>query len=149
MERHAKALGIKYIIISIVTFSLFGVFINTTLAELFFMSVLLTLFAYFIGDVFIYPRLGNIIATFTDFAFYFILTWLWSYGFVGMSLSHTIASLAAAYLLTMTEPLFHTYMKEKILVDAEEDMLFEQGALQTEIAEEMPTKSAQKEEDKK
>jgi len=142
LQRHAKAIGIKFIIVSVVLFSLSGIFHNVTLTKLLFMSVSVTGFTYVLGDVFMYRRFGNIIATLFDFALSFIAVWFLAYTMIEASMSMMLASLGATYLLTMTEPLFHTYMKERVFqVD---DELEYSGELQTEFAEEMEDETIKK-----
>lgn len=147
MERHAKAIGIKFIIVSIVIFSLFGIFYNVSLAKLFMMSVIVTGVAYVLGDLFMYPRFGNFLATLSDFALAFGSVWVLSYALIGMSMPLTLASLAAAYFIATTEPLFHTYMKEKVL-QIEEDPEYRPARvpseLQTEFAKDMDAKTIRK-----
>src|SRR5690625_2920396 len=70
---HIKALGIKWIIVAIVSFSLFGIFQYVSLGQLLLMSVIITLTSYLLGDLLILPRIGNVFATLADFALLFVL----------------------------------------------------------------------------
>lgn len=114
MEGHLKAIGIKFIIVSTVILSLFGIFYNLTFGYLLFMCLAITGISYGIGDLLIYPKLGNFWSTLIDSVMYFSTVWLVSFIAVGISTSLLIATLAATYFLTIAEPLFHTYMKERV-----------------------------------
>lgn len=147
MEQHAKAIGIKFIIVSIVIFSHFGIFYNVSLGKLFIMSGIVTGLAYVLGDLLMYPRFGNILATLFDFALSFGSVWVLTYALIGMSMPLTFMSLVAAFLIAITEPLFHTYMKEKVL-QIEEDPEYRPtrfpSEMQTEFAEDINEQTIRK-----
>lgn len=131
---HFKALGIKWIIVGIVTFSLFGIFNHVPIALLFSISVTVALLSYLIGDLILLPRLGNLLASLADFGLTSGLFLLLSNGLIQVSLPTTLASLAAAFFITCTEPLFHTYLEERIFPSVGNQLPL--NNLQTEFAEE-------------
>jgi len=139
MESHLKAIGIKFIIVSTVILSLFGIFYTVTFGYLLFMCLAITGISYGVGDLFIYPKLGNLRTTLIDSVMYFSIVWLLSFMIIGVSTSLLIATLAATYFLTIAEPLFHTYMKERVykIEDVQSLDHFQMGELQMEASEEI------------
>ena len=139
MDRHLRAVGIKFVLVSIVILSLFGIFYHVTFNNLLFMCLVTTGVSYGIGDLLIYPRLGNLWSTVIDSITYFAVVWTLSFFIIGVSMPLTLAALAATYFLTIAEPLFHTYMKERVYL-IEDKPAVEQmplGHLQMEMSEEI------------
>lgn len=113
--RHFKALGIKFIVISIVLLSLFGIFRGASFGEILLMSILVTGLAYVVGDLFTLPRAGNTVATIADFGLSFFAIWILSYMFMDNTSGLITASLVAAGAIALSEVLFHAYMQNKVL----------------------------------
>ncbi|WP_453996470.1 YndM family protein [Bacillus nitroreducens] len=135
--KHAKALGIKFIMISIVLLSLFGIFRGASFGEILLMSILVTGLAYVVGDLFTLPRMGNVVATFADFGLSFFAIWLLSYTFMDNTSGLITASIAAAGFISLGEALFHAYMQNKVLDEHEETTRpIYRPNFQTEFAEE-------------
>lgn len=111
---HVKAIGIKFIYISIIIFSLFGIFNNVSIGKLFIMSALMTGISYVVGDLMIYPRIGNVISTILDFGLAFISILILGGLMIVNNMQVTFAALAAAFFIMCIEPLFHAYMTEKV-----------------------------------
>lgn len=119
---HLKAISIKFIYISIITFSLFGIFNNASLGKLLFMSVLTTGISYVLGDLMIFPRIGNLISTILDFGLAFLSILILGGLLIITNFQITLASLAAAFFIMCIEPLFHTYMTERVF-NPDEDII--------------------------
>ena len=135
--QHAKAFGIKFIIVSIFIFSIFGIYGNVTLNLLFWMSLIVTVTMYVIGDVWLLPRIGNLKATLADFVLLFGIVGILGSIVVEPSAAIVLASFYVAFFITLVEPLFHGFMQEKVY---EDDEAFEERPdLQTEFAEEADT----------
>nr|WP_309100894.1 YndM family protein [Fredinandcohnia onubensis] len=113
--RHFKALGIKFIVISIVLLSLFGIFRGASFGEILLMSILVTGLAYVVGDLFTLPRAGNTVATIADFGLSFFTIWILSYMLMDNNSDLITASLVAAGAIALSEVLFHAYMQNKVL----------------------------------
>lgn len=145
MERHLRALGIKFILVSVVILSLYGIFYQLTFNQLLFFSIVTTGIAYGIGDVMIYPRLGNLWSTAIDALMYFAMLWTLSSLMITVPAPITLAAIAATYFLTIAEPLFHTYMKERVyeLEDDTIDAEIPLGQLQVEMSEEFDNQRSQ------
>jgi hypothetical protein len=137
--KHLKALLIKFVGTSIVLLSLFGIFSeSTSIGEIITFGVLTTLISYFVGDLFILPKFGNLVATIADFGLSFLLLWGLSSFFIGPSLSVTLTSFFAALGITIVEGLFHIYMKSIILDDnrSEKEFRIDNTRYATEFSEE-------------
>jgi|SRR5690625_1672083 len=148
MEGHLKALGIKFIIVATIIMSLFGIFYQLTFTNLLMLSLLITGLSYGVGDLIVYPRLGNLWATVIDGLFYFGTILLLSFVMIGISFPITITVLAATYFLTIAEPLFHTYMKERVYRIEDDDLRtgFPIGDFQMEASEEISEQQVDRDE---
>ena len=142
MNRHASALGIKFVFTTIVILSLFGIINHTSLWILLLFSIIVTGITY-LGDAFILPRVGNLIASVADFALIFVLLWFFGNRLIESSTTIFLLSLAGAYLLALCEAIFHIYMKEYVFGEVEEDIGFPSAypQYQTEITKEIDPRS--------
>ncbi|QOR66127.1 YndM family protein [Cytobacillus suaedae] len=138
--KHVKAIGIKYIFTSIILLSVFGIYYNSTVLEILLISALVTGVAYVVGDLFILPRLGNLVASLADMGLAFLSVWGLSLVFIDPPDRLALASLFAAVFIMLTEALFHAYMENKVLDRGSNNMTFNmtsfQNKFQTELAEE-------------
>jgi len=132
---HLKTLGIKFIIISIITYSTFGIFFNASLINLFWISVLVTAVSYLIGDLLVLPRFGNIVASIADFPLAFLSFWILGNVLLETGMSITAITLLAAFLMSLCEPLIHAYMEEQLL-HVNHKSLRNESNVQTEFSEE-------------
>src|SRR5690625_165925 len=146
MER-VKILGIKYIVAAIVTFSLYGMFDQTSLGRLFLISMLVIVIPY-LGDLYLLPRIGNLYASISDFALYFLLYWILASSFIGVSSPVLLASLAAAFFTAISESLLHVYILERVFGMDQKSHNYPQQ-LQTEFAEEFDVESIKKDDDQR
>lgn len=142
MGNHAKAFGIKLIIVSTVIFSVFGIFHNGSFAKLLAMTLILAGLSYGIGDLVIFPKLGHLYTALIDTVTFFSLTWILSFILIGGDLLPlTLASLATMYFLAIAEPLFHAYIEERVTrLGGKQQVQYapiREGQLQTEISEEL------------
>ncbi|MBM7571003.1 YndM family protein [Aquibacillus albus] len=140
--KHLKAISIKFLVIAIVLYSILTSFYSASLLNIFIISVLVTGVAYVVGDLFILPRFGNLIATIADFGLAFGAIWLLSVFFLGLEYGIVAASLFCAILISLTEALFHIYMDNKVLHNGDEEIYVDRyqtsRQLQTEFSEENP-----------
>lgn|SRR5699024_6406285 len=140
---YLKTLGIKALAIGITVFSLFGIFYNADVMNLFWISLLTTGLAFLIGDLFVLRRFGNVTASIADFPLAFLSIWLLGSLFIEASIPIATTSLMAAFFITCCEPFIHTYMIENLEEDAFEERETTPGAgeLQTEFAEEFDSET--------
>ncbi|MFS0863190.1 YndM family protein [Fredinandcohnia sp. 179-A 10B2 NHS] len=145
---HLKAIGIKFIITSIVVLSILSIFGDATIGELLFISLLLTGLAYVIGDLFILPRMGNLVATIADFGLAFFSLWALGYLFLERTSALITASLFASVFIALSEALFHAYMENKVFRKNDEKQSSQhlRPSYQTEFAEEneVPSRTQKK-----
>ena len=119
---HVKALGIKFIVISIVLLSILGIFSETaTLGEILIISFLVTGVSYILGDLYVLPKFGNLMATIGDFGLSFLSVWALSSIFLEPNFSIVAASLFAALFITFSEALIHPYIQNKIFMKSEQN----------------------------
>jgi len=137
--KHVKALSIKFLIVGVVIFSILSIFESATIMDMLSISLLVTGLAYVIGDLFILPRFGNAVATIADFGLVGLSVWTLSVMFIGTG-PGWVPSFSASFFISLSEILFHAYMKEKIIVKEKREnnvVLFPANRrLQTEFAEE-------------
>ncbi|WP_219375674.1 YndM family protein [Bacillus mycoides] len=120
--KHIVALLIKYTAISAVLLMILGIFQGISIPRVLFISLLITGGAYLIGDLFILPKYGNMVATIADFGLSFVGIWALTYLLKNINLTRNIGASAffAALLISMAEIFFHIYMK-KVVLHKDED----------------------------
>lgn len=129
---YLKTLGIKFIVMTIVTLSLFGIFNHLTMSQLILISMIMTGVS-FLGDLFILPRTNNLFTTIADFALFFFLYWGMGSLIIQGTLPLILLSLATAYLLAISEAIIHIYIQENIFQGMDPLPKYQ---FQTEFAEE-------------
>ncbi|MFC4323567.1 YndM family protein [Litchfieldia salsa] len=139
--KHLVALGIKFGVISIVLLSVLSIFTYATISGILVISLLVTGVSYVLGDLFILPRFGNLVATIADFGLAFLSVWFLSSFFIEATFPIITASFFIAIFITLTEALFHVYMKSRVFNSEESSQqqgrqTNEFGNYQTEFAEE-------------
>ncbi|WP_259415799.1 YndM family protein [Bacillus toyonensis] len=115
--KHIVALLIKYTAITAVLLIILGIFQDISIPRILLISLLLTGAAYLIGDLFILPKYGNMIATIADFGLTFFGIWLLTSLFTDLDATRNIglSSFIAALIIGGTEIFFHIYMKRLVL----------------------------------
>src|SRR5699024_9394557 len=108
MTEYVKAFIVKLLIFGVLTFSIFGIFTNASIMKLLLISLVVSA-ATFIGDVFILPRMNQVLAIVGDFAGILLLYWLIGGLVVDDGVSPIMPALAAAYFGTMAEAIYHIY----------------------------------------
>ncbi len=118
---HLKAIGIKFIVIATILFSILSIFDTASLTEILMISFIVTGAAYLIGDLFILPKYGNFRACLADFGLAFLSVLLLTFLFMEGDYPRVLISGFAAFFIAISEGLFHIYMKEKVLSDREDE----------------------------
>lgn len=137
--KHLKAIGIKFIAITIVMYSVLAGFYTATVGNIFLISILVTGLSYVLGDLFILPRFGNLTATIADFGLTFFSLWVLTSLFFQTDYGIVTASLFSAILVSSTEAIFHLYMQSKVLHNEDEALYIpDVNRYQTEYGEENP-----------
>lgn len=115
--KHIVALLIKYTAITAVLLTLLGIFQGISIPRVLLISLFLTGAAYLIGDLFILPKYGNMIATIADFGLSFFGIWLLTSLFTDLDATRNIglSSFIATLIIGGIEVFFHIYMKRLVL----------------------------------
>src|SRR5699024_12678533 len=95
------------------TFSLYGTFTISSIMKLLLISFVVSA-ATFIGDVFILPRMNQVLAIVGDFAGILLLYWLIGGLVVDDGVSSIMPALAAAYFGTMAEAIYIIYVMDRL-----------------------------------
>ncbi|PEA29325.1 hypothetical protein COL81_22720 [Bacillus toyonensis] len=117
MMKHIVALLIKYTAITAILLIILGIFQDISIPRILLISLLLTGAAYLIGDLFILPKYGNMIATIADFGLTFFGIWLLTSLFTDLDSTRNIgfSSFIAALIIGGIEVFFHIYMQKLVL----------------------------------
>ncbi|MFE6708076.1 YndM family protein [Bacillus thuringiensis] len=115
--KHIVALLIKYTAITAVLLIILSIFKGISIPKVLLISLFLTGAAYLIGDLFILPKYGNMIATIADLGLSFFGIWLLISLFTDLDATRNIgvSSFIAALIIGGTEVFFHIYMKRLVL----------------------------------
>ncbi|ATI60247.1 MULTISPECIES: YndM family protein [Bacillus] len=115
--KHIVALLIKYTAVTAVLLVILGIFQGISIPRVLLISLFLTGAAYLIGDLFILPKYGNMIATMADFGLSFFGTWLLTSLFTNLDATRNIgfSSFLAALIIGGIEVFFHIYMQKLVL----------------------------------
>ncbi|PEI80537.1 hypothetical protein CN572_17460 [Bacillus wiedmannii] len=122
MMKHIVALLIKYTAITAVLLMVLGIFQGISIPRVLLISLFLTGAAYLIGDLFILPKYGNMIATMADFGLSFFGIWLLTSLFTNLDATRNIglSSFLATLIIGGMEVFFHIYMKRLVLRNDDE-----------------------------
>ncbi|MFS0752344.1 YndM family protein [Oceanobacillus sp. 1P07AA] len=137
--KHLKAIGIKFVIIATILLSIVSIFEFLSVTEMIVMSAILTLATYVIGDLWILPKMGYVAAAIGDLIFAYASVWLLLYTFLGTTFPIATASVYISIIISLTESVFHIYMKEKILEEKDNTRRTNMQTVQAEFAEEQHT----------
>lgn len=136
--KHIRAIAIKFIATLVLLYIILDVFNGVAFRNVFLISLVVSVAAYLIGDMFILPRTNNTIATLADFALAFAIIW-----FMSANLTYGAGMMgeafASALALGVFELMFHRYLANNILPDQDHGERRYQGNLQyqTEASEEL------------
>ena len=120
--KHIVALLIKYTAITAVLLIVLGIFQGISIPRVLLISLFLTGASYLIGDLFILPKYGNMIATMADLGLSFFGIWLLTSLFTNLDATRNIglSSFLAALIIGGIEVFFHIYMKRLVLRNDDE-----------------------------
>jgi hypothetical protein len=139
--KYMIGLGIKLLLVLTVLMSIFSVVSRELIDEMLFLTVVIVVVSFVLGDLFLVPRIGNIGATIADFGLSFIIILFGVAIFHGMSFVLFLASFLSAFLIATGEAFFHYYVRSAMLDKRREvyvnpRMIDAQLNTQTEFAEE-------------
>lgn len=134
--KYALAFFIKFVLTTGILWVTLGMMFQISFSNLVITSLILTAVA-FAGDMLILPRIGNIAAAVGDFALAYIGIWALGSLLYDNALSVDGAALIAAFLISITELLYHRYLRNYVFEHAERDENhMNLDNLQTEASEE-------------
>ncbi|PTX48711.1 uncharacterized protein DUF2512 [Melghirimyces profundicolus] len=112
--RHFIALVLKFGLTTLILWIVLGALYDVPFTDVFLISTFLTLLGY-LGDVFLLPRVGNVIAAIGDFGLALITVWFMGIYRFDADVSLMGASFASAAMIALGEWFFHKYMKNTLL----------------------------------
>ena len=140
--KHMKNLAIKFISILAVLFIILGIFYDMSFGNVLWISVVLTLASYLIGDLLILRKTNNTMATISDFAIAFLVIWL-----MGENLTYgdslIMPALIAAAGIALVETFFHKYVARQIQEADEQQNGSRNLRYQTEASSELTPRNTE------
>ncbi len=113
---HLKALLIKAGMTFVALWLVLNLGFNVSFMNIVWITLILGAVSYVMGDLYIYPKKGNMLATMSDLAMTFVVIWLLVMTFSGMSVGiSALAAVIAAVVISLGEYAFHFYIKRKRL----------------------------------
>lgn len=107
---HFKAMAVKFLATLALLYIILGLFYGMTFGTVFWISLILGVISYFVGDLGILPRTGNTMATLADFGLSLAVIWFMISWLTASTNAFTMA-LISAIGVTIFEYLFHNYLK--------------------------------------
>ena len=112
--KYIEALLIKFAMIFSVLFVILGLAFGVELFEIFILSLIITVLG-FVGDLIIYPKTSNRVATGGDFVIVFLLVWLLGMWLIeNLDFSLLLAAFFSAALVAAGEWFFHIYLTKRV-----------------------------------
>lgn len=141
--KHIKAIIIKFVATLILLFIILGLIFGISFTNVVFISLILSVTSYLVGDIGIVSRTNNTLAIISDFALAFIIIW-----FLTAALTYEngtplfIMSLFSSAAIAILEMFFHKYVSSSTFEHESEDFLprhrnFHSSSYQTETAKEI------------
>ena len=115
---HVVALIIKFVMITAVLWLILGGFFNVGFGNIFLISIIMTGVAYLIGDLWILPQFGNVVATIADFGLVFAGVWALAAIFEPTT-NFGWAAFFSAIIIAIGEIFFHMYVRNTVLNNPE------------------------------
>ncbi|MBM7554845.1 DUF2512 family protein [Thalassobacillus pellis] len=117
---HLKALAIKGVMTLVLLWLVLSLGFNFSFLNVLTITIVLGTVAYLSGDLYVYPKKGNMVATTADFGLTFLAVWLIGMAFGITTGTAAIAGVVAGVVLGMGEYIFHFYIKRKNLAANEQ-----------------------------
>lgn len=110
---HLKALTVKHVALLIVFIAVLTFGFSVPWYHAAWISFMVAIIAYWLGDLFVLRKFGNFAATAADFGLVFFLTWffLWVLDFdIGSETSFVLLALYTALATAVVEFIFHGWL---------------------------------------
>ncbi len=112
--KYIEALLIKFAMTFAVLFIILGLVYGVELFEIFIIALVITVIG-FVGDLIIYPKTSNKVATAGDFIAVFVIVWLLGiWLFEDSDSSLVMAALFSAILIAAGEWFYHIYLTKRV-----------------------------------
>lgn len=112
--KHIEAILIKFAMTFSVLFVILGLMYGVQVFVIFILSAVITVIG-FVGDLLLYPRTSNKIATSGDLVLTFLVVWLLGEWLIdNPDFSLLMAAFSSALLMAAGEWFFHLYMKKRV-----------------------------------
>ncbi|MDR6225149.1 DUF2512 family protein [Desmospora profundinema] len=111
--RHLFSLLIKAVLTIFLLFIILGGFFGVSFADIFLIGIVLSALGY-VGDVWILPRVGNVVATIADFGFALIVIWSMGFFLFDWDVPILSSTIFSSLVIALGEWFFHKYMKNTI-----------------------------------
>lgn len=119
---HVKALAMKFLMIAAVLLIILTLFFDVPFVDTLWISLVLTLVAYVMGDLMIFRKAGdrsdqnkrNAIATVSDIVVAFLLIWLMGEALVSNDVNIITPAIISAIVIGGGEWFFHKYLDRSV-----------------------------------
>lgn len=112
--KYLEAILIKFAMVFSVLFVILGIAYGVEVFEIFILSLIITAVG-FIGDLTIYPKTSNKVATGGDFVLVFLIVWLGGLWLINNpDFSLVMTAIYCALLIAVGEWFFHIYLTKRI-----------------------------------
>lgn len=150
---HIKALLMKFLMTTAVLWIILGIFYEIKFTDILMTSVVLTVVG-FIGDMFVLPQIGNVLAAIVDFFLALVVVWLFAANVYDVPIALLTAAFVSALVIMMGELFLHRYMANHIFEPRkknpeEKTGYYQRTDLQTEFAEEVDMDKVNKKDERK
>ncbi|WP_462413530.1 YndM family protein [Neobacillus sp. Marseille-QA0830] len=136
--QHVYRLALKFIATLVVLGIILGMFYNFSFADVFWITAVLVVVSYILGDLLVLRSTNNIIASTADLGLAFLLVWL-----MGMVLTYEVNLWPAAFIsaaaVTLFEYFFHQFLMNNMNkhITTQSSQVQNRPQFQTEASEEL------------
>lgn len=112
--KYLEAILIKFAMTFSVLFVILGIAYGVEIFEIFILSLIITVVG-FVGDLIIYPKTSNKVATGGDFVLVFLIVWLGGLWLIANpDFSLVLPALYTAAVIAAAEWFFHIYLTKRV-----------------------------------
>lgn len=117
---HVKALLIKAIMTFVVLYLVLGFGFGVNIGDVITLTLVIGAVAYLFGDLVIFPKAGNLVATLADLGLAFLLIWTVGSMMSEHDYSLPLAAAISAAVLAAGEWVFHRYLATHVFNEQDE-----------------------------
>ncbi|WP_408006317.1 YndM family protein [Pseudalkalibacillus sp. A8] len=109
--RHIVALLSKFLFVVCIAYVTLTIFFGVPIGNILWMSALITVVGYPIGDLYVLKKLGNFIATIIDFGLVFFVFWLFADHYIESPANQLFGAALAALFISISEFVYHIFIE--------------------------------------